>query len=143
MTEFHKGPIAAASGLVVRQNKVLLIRRKNAPDQGAWGLPGGKIDWGETVAQTVVREVWEETSVRCRPVEPLGFVEVLDRAEAGGIERHFLIAILLCETEEAEVVAGDDAVEAGWFTREEVSLIPTFQTYDVVSLIARVLPDNP
>ena len=140
MTEFHKGPIAAASGLVIRQNKVLLIRRKNAPDQGVWGLPGGKIQWGETVAQTVVREVWEETAVRCRPIDPLGFVEVLDGAPAGSIDLHFLIAILLCEAEDAEVVAGDDALEAGWFTREEVALIPTFQTYDVASLIARVLP---
>lgn len=42
---------------------LLLVQRGRAPEQGHWGLPGGKVDWMETVENAVVREVLEETGL--------------------------------------------------------------------------------
>jgi len=53
-------------------NKILLIKRNTPPFMGYWALPGGRMDPGETVEQTVIREVREETGLECATVEVLG-----------------------------------------------------------------------
>ncbi len=57
-------PVAVAA--VIGQPGILLIRRRNPPFVGHWGLPGGKIQTGEHLDQAVRREVLEETGVRAR-----------------------------------------------------------------------------
>lgn len=49
----------------IKENKVLLIKRVKEPYAGFWGLPGGKVDFGEHPKETAVREVEEETGIRC------------------------------------------------------------------------------
>jgi len=58
--------IAVAAGAVLRQGKILLMRRNFEPFIGCWGMPGGKIHLGEHIEEAVVREVREETGVRAR-----------------------------------------------------------------------------
>lgn len=55
-------------GAIVRdaEGRVLLIRRGREPEVGHWGLPGGKVDWMETVEDAIVREIREETSLHVR-----------------------------------------------------------------------------
>jgi len=53
-------------------NKILLIKRKTRPFVGYWALPGGRMDPGETIEQTVVREVKEETGLDVTIVDVLG-----------------------------------------------------------------------
>ncbi|MCC4604732.1 NUDIX domain-containing protein [Xanthomonas campestris] len=50
-----------------RDGRLLLVLRGRAPEQGHWGLPGGKVDWMEAVEATVVREVLEETGLQVHP----------------------------------------------------------------------------
>lgn len=82
-------PVAAASALVINGKRVLLIRRQKEPDAGRWGLPGGRISWGETAQAAAVREVYEETGITCRPLAPLGFVEIIDLAGQDLGDWHF------------------------------------------------------
>lgn len=60
-------------GVVIRNDKVLLIRRGHEPGRGWWQLPGGYAEWDESIVQAVEREVLEEAGVRARVVEVLGF----------------------------------------------------------------------
>ena len=53
-------------------NKILLIKRNTIPFKGYWALPGGRIDPGETVDQTIVREVKEETGLEVTIVRKVG-----------------------------------------------------------------------
>jgi 8-oxo-dGTP diphosphatase len=53
-------------------NKILLIKRKTRPFVGYWALPGGRMDPGETIAQTVIREVREETGLEAIIVSVVG-----------------------------------------------------------------------
>ena len=56
----------AACGAAIhdQQGRLLLIQRRKPPEAGAWGLPGGKVDFGETVKEAVLREIDEELGVR-------------------------------------------------------------------------------
>lgn len=54
-------PIASALAVVVRCDSVLLVRRRNRPDRGMWGFPGGKLNDGESTLSAAKRELFEET----------------------------------------------------------------------------------
>ena len=62
-------PLRAAGGLVLREGRVLVVHRPKYDD---WAFPKGKLDRGETWEEAAVREVEEETSLRCRLGEYLG-----------------------------------------------------------------------
>lgn len=61
----------AASVALVRDGKVLLIKRAFAPYQNLWTLPGGRMEAGETIEQCAIREVQEELALTIRNPRPV------------------------------------------------------------------------
>ena len=117
-----KAPKVAALAVTVRADQVLLVRRKNEPDAGLWGFPGGHVDLGETALFAAARELREETSVIARPLQYLTNVDVIVRDEYGFLTFHFLLAAVLCEYISGEPKADDDASEAAWVAVDDVLL---------------------
>ena len=116
-------PIAAAVAVVVRGERLLLVRRSHRPDAGRWGFPGGKIEPGETVMAAALRELAEETGVAAEPVEVLTAVDVIRRDDDGSLHHYVLIAVL-CRWAEGEGAASDDAEEAAWFDLAALHALP-------------------
>jgi 8-oxo-dGTP diphosphatase len=90
---------------------------------GAWSLPGGLLEVGETTAEGVVREVFEETGMRVRPVEIVATLDRIVRDEAGRVRFHYVLIEWLCLPERdasEELVCGDDADAAIWLGRDEI-----------------------
>jgi 8-oxo-dGTP diphosphatase len=106
-------PIAAAIAVVLRGERLLLVRRSHKPDAGRWGFPGGKIEPGETVIAAALRELAEETGVTAEPVEVLTAVDVIRRESA--VQHHYVLIAVLCRWSEGEGAAASDAEEIGWF----------------------------
>lgn len=68
-----KSPILAVDAVIqLEDGRVVLIRRKNPPFEGWWALPGGLCEIGETVEETLRREVEEETGLKVEPVKLIG-----------------------------------------------------------------------
>jgi 8-oxo-dGTP diphosphatase len=118
----HKAPKVAALAVTLRADKVLLVRRKNEPDAGLWGFPGGHVDLGETALFAAARELREETSVIGRPLQYLTNLDVIVRDEYGSIRFHFLLAVVLCEYISGVPKAADDVSKATWVAVDDVLL---------------------
>jgi len=109
--------IACVGAIVVDDlGRLLLIRRRNPPSQGLWSLPGGRVEEGESSEAAVVRELLEETGIS-GAVE--GFVGVVRReAPEGGV--YVIRDYRVSRTGSSEPVAGDDALDVGWFHESDV-----------------------
>lgn len=94
--------------------EVVLIRRGEPPRQGQWSIPGGKIEWGESVKHALTREVREETGLE---IEILGLVDVVDsltRDEAGAVVRHYVLIDFAARAVGGTLAAASDAMDARW-----------------------------
>ncbi|MBF8178674.1 MULTISPECIES: NUDIX hydrolase [Oxalobacteraceae] len=108
-------PIAAVIAVLIRGDEILLVSRKNPPDVGLWGFPGGKMEFGESLEQAAVRELFEETGVRGVAQQVLTALNAYDRDAQGELRQHFILVAVQCAWQSGEPVAADDAEEAGWF----------------------------
>jgi len=57
-------PLVAVGCLIVEENKVLLVKRKNPPNAGLWAIPGGKVEYGETLEDALKREMREKLDLK-------------------------------------------------------------------------------
>lgn len=113
-------PKLAALAVVIRGGMVLLVKRRNEPDAGLWGFPGGHVDLGETAMEAAARELHEETGVMAHPVRYLTNVDVIEHHEDGLIRFHFLLVAVLCDYVSGEPIAQDDVSEARWSRVDDV-----------------------
>ena len=113
-------PIVGVLAVVVRGDRVLVVRRANPPMPGRWGFPGGVLELGETVAQGAMRELAEETGVEAEAGGPLTVIDTIDRDEEGRVRYHYTLVAMIGHWQSGEGVAGDDADEVAWLTRTEI-----------------------
>ena len=106
-----------------RGEKLLLVRRRNPPDAGKWGFPGGAQELGETVAAAAVRELAEETGVKAEPSGVLDVVDFIERDEEGRVRFHYALIAVLLDWRGGEGVAADDVDELRWLTLVEVDAL--------------------
>jgi 8-oxo-dGTP diphosphatase len=102
--------IRAAGGVVVREGRVLLVHRARYDD---WSLPKGKLEPGETWEDAAIREVREETGLRCELGEFLG----ASRYAPGGVEKEVRWWAMMSLGGDAHATDEVDAVR--WATRDE------------------------
>src|ERR1700693_1218668 len=76
---YPQRPYLAVSAAIIRDGKVLVVRRARKPALGIYTLPGGGVETGETLMQAVTREVREETSLEIEPVALAGHREAMVR----------------------------------------------------------------
>ncbi|WP_272922176.1 NUDIX hydrolase, partial [Streptomyces sp. SID5614] len=98
---------------------VLLIERGWPPHEGAWALPGGHVDRGETALEAAVRELAEETGVRV-PTSDLQEIGVFDRPDRDPRGRYITAAYLAIIPAGTSAVAGDDARTARWWPASDL-----------------------
>lgn len=98
--------------------EVVLIKRKNFPHKGQWALPGGFVDAHETTQDAARREVKEEAGL---DLLKLSFLTVADNP--GRDPRGRVISLIYLAQADGEPFAGDDAVEARWFSYSEANVM--------------------
>lgn len=135
-------PFVGIGVVVWRGDNILLVRRKNPPAQGQWGLPGGKQQIGETIMEAAVREVREETGIDIVPLNIITALDCISRDAAGRIEYHYTLVEVTAEYFEGDAKAADDALDVRWASLEEVEQLCVWKEIVRVarlSMLQRVL----
>ena len=107
-------PEVSVGAVVVRDGRLLLVRRGRGAAVGKWSVPGGRVEWGETLAAAVVRELHEETGLNGVCERAIGWVERI------GADYHYVIVDFVVSVTDGDVRAADDASDAAWVDIDDV-----------------------
>ena len=123
-------PQVAVGAVCVRNGRLLLVRRGRGVAVGAWSLPGGRVEGGESLSDAVERELLEETGLRGRAGDLCGIAErVFD-------DEHYVILDYWVEVEDGEAAAADDADGVMWADRRDLGSL------DLVPRLAEFLGEH-
>ena len=126
-------PVLAVSIAVFRHGRVLLATRTKPPFQGAYSLPGGRVETGETLQEAVLRELWEEVQVEARILAFNQHVETIVHDHEGRVQSHFVIASFAGIWLAGEGSPGPEAGEIVWL--EPLALAGLRTTPDIIPVI--------
>jgi 8-oxo-dGTP diphosphatase len=129
---YPKQPLLGVGAVVVCSGKILLEKRKNEPGRRKWSIPGGLVELGENVEQTVIREMAEETGLEVERPEYIDVVNGITRDANGEVKYHFVIVDYFVKLKGGKLEASSDAEELRWvpFNQvEEYDLTRTFRAF--------------
>ena len=109
--EYYKNPIPTVDIIIETMGGIVLIERKNEPF--GWAIPGGFVDYGESLEQAAVREALEETGLHVKLTDQLHTYSDPHRDP-----RHHTISTVFTASADAMPHAGDDANQAEIFTED-------------------------
>lgn len=112
---FYQNPVPAAGALLVKDDKILLVKRAHPPKIGWWCLPAGFMEWKEHPTQTTIREIKEETGL---DIEIDTFFEVYSGDDDP--RTNAVLILYLAEITGGNLKAADDALEVRFFGFDEL-----------------------
>jgi ADP-ribose pyrophosphatase YjhB (NUDIX family) len=118
-------PYLAVSAAIIRDGKVLIVRRARPPAYGIFTLPGGGVEAGETLHEAIIREVMEETALTIEPLGLAGYREAIVRDAEGKVERHFVILPFAAHLIAGEIALNEELTEARWLVPSELAGLKT------------------
>jgi ADP-ribose pyrophosphatase YjhB (NUDIX family) len=110
-------PQLAVSAAIFRNDNILLVRRARSPAKGFYSLPGGRVEFGETLHAALNREVDEETALKIEIVGLAGWREVVPGTSGGG---HYLIMSFAARWASGEVVLNDELDDFKWLKPDAI-----------------------
>lgn len=119
---------------------MLLVKRGSQPYRGYWGLPGGAVELGETVAAALAREVREETGLDVTVGKFLDYIDAISRDEDGRVRYHYVIFFFVAEVTGGTLTPSSDAAEAAWFEPEALRALPLTPGADRILALAGIRP---
>ncbi|BBG28170.1 NUDIX hydrolase [Sulfuracidifex tepidarius] len=122
-------PLVAVGGLIMKDGKVLLVKRGKPPNAGTWAIPGGKVEYGETLQEALKREITEETGLLVEPGKVVALVQIIKEGF------HYVIFDFSCEIVGGNLEASSDAKDSRFFSLEEIRRLET--TPSTIEMIER------
>lgn len=119
------------------QGELLLIQRLTEPEAGAWGLPGGKVDFGETAQHATIREIAEELNITIE-ITGLGCVsEIIDQGDGA----HWVSPVFIARVVdgEPELLEPEKHGSWGWFNMSDLPNSLTVPTRDYIRSLEKPL----
>jgi len=111
-------PQLAVSAAIFRDNKIFLVQRARSPAKGFYSLPGGRVEFGESLHAALHREVDEETALKIEIIGLAGWREVLPRTSGGG---HYLIMSFAARWTSGEPVLNEELDDFRWLAPDALS----------------------
>jgi 8-oxo-dGTP diphosphatase len=140
---YPQRPFLAASAAIMRDGKVLVVRRARKPALNLYTMPGGVVEAGETLFEAVKREVREETALEIEPVALAGHREAILRDKDGRVERHFVILCFAARWISGEPVLNEELDDARWVMQAEIAGLRTTEGLaEIVASAVEILTEK-
>jgi 8-oxo-dGTP diphosphatase len=117
--EYPEFPRVGIGAIVLKDGKVLMVKRAAPPNQNLWAIPGGMLELGETLQEGAEREIFEETNIRIKAGKPVYTFDFMERDTEEKFRFHFVIVDMEADYLGGNIRAADDALDVRWITPEE------------------------
>lgn len=121
---FYKNPAPASAVIITENNKILLVKRKYDPFKGDWSLPAGFIEYEESPEKCALRETKEEVNLDIKIKKLFNVYSGSDDPRTNAVLIVYLVEVL-----GGRLKPGDDALEAQFFTRDQIPPNVAFQAH--------------
>lgn len=118
--EYPSRPIVGAGACILRDGKLLLIRRGAQPGKGKWSIPGGLVELGENVQDAMVRETKEEVGLDVAAVKLIDVFDSVTLDKLGRIQYHFVVVNFFVRVVGGSLKPSSDILELKWVSLDEV-----------------------
>lgn len=119
-------PKVGSAVIVLHEGRILLGERNKANANGMWVIPGGGVDWGESIRDAGIREIKEETGLDIEIKRFVAFKEVMNLPE----NYHTVVFFHLAEAKGNEIRASEDLSDAGFFSIDEIKEMNTVDSVE-------------
>jgi ADP-ribose pyrophosphatase len=139
--EYPESPVVGVGAVVIKDGKVLLVKRGVDPKKGLWAIPGGSLKLGETLQEGAEREIMEETGITIRAKEPVYSFDFFERDGGGRVRFHYVIVDMMADYIGGEVQGADDALEARWVSPDELKYLEVSRNTLKILDSLKIFPD--
>ncbi|MBS7655186.1 NUDIX hydrolase [Candidatus Bathyarchaeota archaeon] len=101
--EYPLQPLIGVSVLIVNENKLLLVKRRNEPGKNLWSIPGGLVELGEPVKKAAKREAEEETGLKIKIKKLLDVMDVIIKGSNNKLRFHYVLIVFSAHPIEGEL----------------------------------------
>ncbi len=127
--EYPDQPVVGVGAVLIREGKILLVKRGSEPGKCKWSIPGGLVELGESVHDTIVREVKEESNLEVEVHSLIDVVDSLERDREGRLRYHFVILDHFVRLRRGSLRAGSDVLDVRWVALNEVEKYDLTRTF--------------
>jgi ADP-ribose pyrophosphatase YjhB (NUDIX family) len=113
-------PVVGVGVVIIKGTDVLMIKRGHPPREGEWSIPGGHQELGETVRETALREVMEETGLTIANLRLVDVVDAFGKHPDGSLRTQWTLVDFRADWVAGEPEAGGDAADALWVPFEKI-----------------------
>ena len=118
--EYPENPIIGVGAVVLKGDKILLIKRGNPPLAGEWSIPGGRLEEVETIIEAVNREVSEECNIKIDVHDIIDIFEYIERDEKNLVKYHYIVFDFKATYVNGKLNYQSDAADAEWVNANEL-----------------------
>lgn len=112
-------PIVCVDICIVKENKILLVKRKDAPAKGEYWIPGGRLFKGESLEECALRKAYEEVGLRCKIIKKMLVESTVFNDGPNEIPVHSVNIAFQLKPEEDKVCLDSHSDDYYWFTLNE------------------------
>ncbi|ADI32369.1 NUDIX hydrolase [Staphylothermus hellenicus] len=132
--------VVGVGAVVLVGDKILLVKRGNEPCRGCWSIPGGHLEYGESIGEAAHRELLEETGINARP---LGIIYVDEILPSNSSRYHFVLIDVLMDTKYmVEPKASSDALQARFYPLDNLPKPLTPSTKRFINYLKLLIKKN-
>lgn len=126
--KYPNAPRVGVGGVIIKDGKILMIRRAFEPGAGMWSIPGGMVEVGEKLSDACAREVEEETGLEVEILELINVFDMIDKDDQGKVQYHYVLVDFLAKPVGGEERISAEATEMKWVTHQEAKSMDMTRT---------------